>query len=70
MKHCVLITAYKDAPQINRLISRIPEDWGIFIHLDKKSEIKDGYIDSRAIGVKRRNIYIGEALRTLRLFLT
>lgn len=38
--------------------------------MDKKSEIKDGDIDSRAIGVKRRNIYIGEALRTLRLFLT
>ena len=59
MKHCVLITPYKDAPQINRLNSRTPEDWGIFIHLDKKSEIKDGDIDSRAIGVKRRNIYWG-----------
>ena len=54
MKHCVLITAYKDAPQINRLISRIPEDWGIFIHLDKKSEIKDGDIDSRASKKKLR----------------
>ena len=60
MKHCVLITAYKDAPQINRLISRIPEDWGIFIHLYKKSEIKDGDIDSRAIGGEKAQYILGK----------
>ena len=59
MKHCALITAYKDAPQINRLISRIPEDWGVFIHLDKKSDIKDGEIDGRAVKARRRNVYWG-----------
>ena len=59
MKHCVLITAYKDPKQINRLIGRIPQDWGIFIHIDKKSAICDGEIDSRAIKINRRNIYWG-----------
>lgn len=59
MKHCVLITAYKDAKQINRLIGRIPQEWGIFIHIDKKSPISCKDISDRAIKIGRRPIYWG-----------
>ena len=59
MKHCVLITAYKDAKQMNRLIGRIPQEWGIFIHIDKKSPISCKDISDRAIKIERRPIYWG-----------
>ena len=39
MKHCVLMTAYKDAKTIERIISSLPSDWGVFIHIDKKAKI-------------------------------
>ncbi len=59
MKHCVLITAYKDAKQINRLIGRIPQEWGIFIHIDKKSPISDNEISDRAVKIERKPVYWG-----------
>lgn len=59
MNHCVLISAYKDARLINRLISRIPETWGIYIHLDKLSDIKNEDISDRAVCIPRRNVRWG-----------
>ena len=41
MKHCVLMTVYKDYDLINKIISSLPKDWGIFVHIDKKSNIED-----------------------------
>ena len=44
------MTAYKvsSVPVINQLISHMPDDWGIYIHIDKKSDIDSFNIDSRA----------------------
>ena len=59
MKHCVIITAYKDVCQINKLIEAIPLEWGIFLHLDKKSDISICEINHRAHSYKLKNIYWG-----------
>ena len=59
MKHCVLISAYKDTKLINRLISRIPQEWGVFIHIDKRSKIRNEDINPRAICAARRNVQWG-----------
>lgn len=42
------MTAYKDAAQINRIIGITPPEWGIYIHIDRKSALKAEDIDSRA----------------------
>ena len=44
------MSAYKpeSVSIINRLISHLPDDWGIFIHIDKKSSISIPDIDARA----------------------
>ena len=31
MNHCLIITAYKDIENLNRLIHYAPEEWGIYI---------------------------------------
>lgn len=59
MNHCIIMTVYKDAAQINRLIKVIPSNWGIYVHIDKKSPIKNIEIDSRAKVIKKRKIYWG-----------
>ena len=59
MKHCVIMTAYHDLPMINRVISKIPYDWDIYIHVDAKSEIKVCDIDPRAEVYKIKKIYWG-----------
>lgn len=59
MKHCILMTAYKDAGQINRFISTIPYSWDIYIHLDKKSGISINEIHKRAYAFKKFNIFWG-----------
>lgn len=59
MKHCLLMTAYKDSRLINKFISTIPRCWGIYIHLDKKSNIEASEIDSRAKVYKVNNINWG-----------
>ncbi len=50
LKHCILMTVYKvsSVPVINQFISHLPEDWGIYIHIDKRSDIKSFNIDPRA----------------------
>lgn len=59
MKHCVIMTVYTDVTQVNRFISTLPEDWDIYIHLDKKSEIAIKDINPKAYVIKRYNIYWG-----------
>lgn len=50
MRHCFLMTLYKpeSVPIVNRFISHLPDDWGIYIHIDKKSKISPIDIDKRA----------------------
>ena len=55
MKHCIIMTAYKDVAMINRIIARCPDNWGIYIHLDRKSDIDESEIDSRAKVFKKYN---------------
>lgn len=59
MNHCVIMTVYKNADHINRLIKTLPLNWGIYIHIDKKSEIQESDIDSRAKVIKKWKIYWG-----------
>lgn len=56
MKHCVLMTVYKDYDLINKIISSLPEQWGIFVHIDKKSNIED---IKNVIAIKKHKIYWG-----------
>ncbi len=58
MKHCVIMTAYKDVDAVNRFILSTPVDWEIYIHVDKKSDI-DNKINSRARIFKLKKIYWG-----------
>lgn len=59
MNHCIIMTAYKDSGLINRFISKVPEEWGIYIHIDKKSSIKCSDINQRANVCKWYRIYWG-----------
>lgn len=59
MKHCIIMTAYKDADLINMLIGRYPNDWGVFVHIDKKSPIEVEDINKNAIVIKKRRIFWG-----------
>lgn len=38
MRHCIIMTAYKDIDMINEIISYLPDDWGCYVHLDKKKQ--------------------------------
>ena len=40
MKHCIIMTAYKGADLINNFLNRVPNDWGVYIHIDKKSSMQ------------------------------
>ena len=59
MKHCLLITAYKNVDIINNLIDSVPTEWGIYIHLDKKSKIKESDISNRAHVYKKYSVNWG-----------
>lgn len=47
MKHAILMTVYKDAKLINRLIASYPEEFMIYIHIDKKTALEETDICSR-----------------------
>lgn len=53
------MTAYKDVAMINRFISLTPVDWGIYIHMDRKSNIRISEINSRAKVFSIKKIYWG-----------
>lgn len=59
MKHCILMTAYKDIDMINEFISLIPDDWGCYVHLDKKCTIEPNSINLKANTFKEYEIYWG-----------
>ena len=39
MNHCVIMTVCNDLLMINKFVEHIPSDWGIYIHIDMKSNI-------------------------------
>lgn len=39
MNHCVIMTVRNDLLMINKFVEHIPSDWGIYIHIDMKSNI-------------------------------
>ncbi len=39
MNHYVIMTVYRDLSMINKVVEHIPNDWGIYIHIDMKSNI-------------------------------
>lgn len=53
------MSAYKDVEMINQIIDRTPVNWGIYIHIDKKSSISDKDITPRANVYKVKSIYWG-----------
>lgn len=59
MKHCIIMTAYKDLSMINRIISYIPNTWGIYVHLDKKSAINSKDVNPKAHVQKVNKVYWG-----------
>ena len=59
MRHCIIMTIYKDVEMVNHFISLTPQDWGIYIHLDKKSKIHISDVDSRARVFSIKKIYWG-----------
>ena len=65
MKHCILMSAYKDLSSINNFIKATPEGWGIFVHIDKKSSILTEQVDSRAVVIKKYNVYWGSFLHVV-----
>ena len=54
------MTAYKDVELINRFVEKMPKNnWRVYIHLDKKSQIDIEQIDKRAKVYKLYNIKWG-----------
>lgn len=68
MKHCILMTAYKDADLINKIIESTPGNFDFYIHLDKKCQIKPSDISSRANVFKEYRIFWG-SIEHLKAFL-
>lgn len=62
MKHCIIMTAYKDAELINNFLKKVPKDWGVYIHIDKKSSLQPTDLHhENAIIEKKYKIYWGGA---------
>lgn len=61
LNHCLLMTAYRpeSAPVINQLISHLPDNWGFYIHYDKKSKVSPERIDPRAHFLSKYKVYWG-----------
>lgn len=59
MKHCLIMTVYKDAEMINSIINETPMNWGIYIHIDAKSSLIPSMISNRAAVIKKYRIYWG-----------
>ena len=68
MKHCILMTVYKDLDQINRIIDVAPANFDFFVHIDKKSKLKIKDISKRAKVYSEYRIFWG-AVEHLKAFL-
>lgn len=59
MKHCVIMTAYHDLPMLRHFVEHIPLDWGIYLHIDRKSSIDESDLPPRVNVCKLKKIYWG-----------
>lgn len=59
MRHALIITAYKDVEMLNSIIKATPKDYGIFIHIDRKSTIRLSDINNRAKLFSWKKVYWG-----------
>lgn len=60
MTHCIIMTAYKDDELINTFLSKVPRDWGVYIHIDRKSKLQPSDIrHANAFIEKKYKIYWG-----------
>lgn len=60
IRHCAIITVYKDIDTLNRMLSRMPKDWGIYIHIDKKSDLLPSDIQRKCNVISKQfKIYWG-----------
>lgn len=59
MKHCLIMTVYKDVEMINQIIDETPVSWGIYVHIDTKSSLASSMISNRAVIIKKYRIYWG-----------
>lgn len=53
------MTVYKDIDTINRFIQATPSDWGIYVHIDSKSNINIEDIRRYDYCIKKHKIYWG-----------
>lgn len=68
MKHCIIMTAYKDVGLINKIIESAPDNFDFYIHLDKKCQITPSDISPRANVFKKYKIFWG-SIEHLKAFL-
>lgn len=61
MKHVIIMTAYKDVELINRIIRNVPNNWDVYVHVDKKSKLSPSMIDKQAYVIKKYRINWGDA---------
>lgn len=59
MRHALIITAYRDVEMLNRIIQACPINYGIFIHVDKKSCIDLDKIGPKAKVFSWEKVYWG-----------
>lgn len=59
MRHCIIMTAYKDVGAINRFVKFTPPYFNIYVHLDLRSKIIPAQIDGRARVYKKFSIHWG-----------
>ena len=52
MRHAILMTIYKDVELVNRILNSYPAEFGVFLHIDKKSPIALSDIN------QRQNLYV------------
>lgn len=65
MKHCLIMTVYKNVSLINYFISTMPDNFDLYIHVDAKSDIDITEINPRAKIIKKYNIYWGSSKHLL-----
>ena len=53
------MTAYQDIKMLNHFINMMPDDWGIYVHLDVKSKIHESEIISKAKLYRIKRIFWG-----------
>lgn len=54
------MTVYRDAELVNRILMNVPNDWDVYIHIDKKSKLSPSMINKKAYVIKKYKINWGD----------